>query len=82
MFSSSVNTESRTNSRTTFLYFYIYNMEKGFLILIGTFVVVGILHFVSMRTTKLSEKKKNSLQKILLVFLWNHFYVKWRNKHN
>ena len=33
-------------------------MEKGFLILIGTFVVVGILHFVSMRTTKLSEKKK------------------------
>ena len=69
LFSSSVNTESRTNSRTTFLYFYIYNMEKGFLILIGTFVVVGIVHFVSMRTTKLSETKKTHYRK----FFW-YFY--------
>ena len=44
-------------------------MEKGFLILIGTFVVVGILHFVSMRTTKLSETKKTHYRK----FFW-YFY--------
>lgn len=44
-------------------------MEKGFLILIGTFVGVGILHFISMRTMKLSETKKTHLRK----FFW-YFY--------
>jgi hypothetical protein len=37
-------------------------MEKGFLILIGTFFVVGVLHFISMRTMKLSETKKHILE--------------------
>ena len=57
-------------------------MEKGFLILIITFIIVGIIHFISMRTMKLSETKKNTLQKVLLVFLWNYFYVEWSDKPN
>ncbi len=44
-------------------------MKKGFLILIRVFVVVGILHFVSMRTMKLSETKKTIYRK----FFW-HLY--------
>jgi len=44
-------------------------MEKGFLILIGTFLVVGVLHFVSMRISKLSETKKSHYRK----FFW-YFY--------
>ena len=44
-------------------------MEKGFLILIGTFFVVGVLHFISMRTMKLSETKKIHFRK----FFW-YFY--------
>ena len=55
-------------------------MAKGFLILIITFIIVGIIHFISMRTMKLSETKKNTLQKVLLVFLWNYFHVEWRGK--
>jgi TRAP-type mannitol/chloroaromatic compound transport system permease small subunit len=44
-------------------------MGKGFLILIITFLVIGVLHFVSMRTTKLSESKKTHFRK----FFW-YFY--------
>jgi uncharacterized membrane protein len=44
-------------------------MEKGFLILIIIFFVVGVLHFVSMRTIKLSESKKTRFRK----FFW-YFY--------
>jgi len=44
-------------------------MEKGFLILLITFFVVGVLHFVSMRTMKLSETKKTHFRK----FFW-YFY--------
>lgn len=44
-------------------------MGKGFLILIGTFLVVGVVHFVSMRTSKLSETKKSHYRK----FFW-YFY--------
>ena len=44
-------------------------MEKGFLILIGTFVVVGILHFISMRIMKLSETKKIHYRKLYFYFL-------------
>ena len=44
-------------------------MEKGFLILIIVFFVVGVLHFVSMRTIKLSESKKTRFRK----FFW-YFY--------
>ena len=44
-------------------------MEKGFLILIGTFLVVGFLHFVSMRASKLSETKKSHYRKFYWYFL-------------
>jgi len=44
-------------------------MENGFLILLITFFVVGVLHFVSMRTMKLSETKKTHFRK----FFW-YFY--------
>ena len=44
-------------------------MEKGLLILIGTFLIVGVVHFVSMRTSKLSETKKSHYRK----FFW-YFY--------
>ena len=44
-------------------------MEKGFLILIMTFFVIGVLHFVSMKTIKLSESKKTHFRK----FFW-YFY--------
>ena len=43
-------------------------MEKGFLILIGTFVVVGILHFISMRIMNLSETKKIHFRKLYFYF--------------
>ena len=43
-------------------------MEKGFLILIGTLVVVGILHFISMRIMKLSETKKIHYRKLYFYF--------------
>lgn len=38
-------------------------MEKGILILMGTFVLVGILHLVSIKTMKLSETKKTRFRK-------------------
>jgi uncharacterized membrane protein len=44
-------------------------MGKGFLILIGTFVIVGVIHFISIRTMKLSETKKTHYRK----FFW-YFY--------
>ena len=44
-------------------------MEKGFLILIGTFLIVGVVHFLSMRTSKLSENTKSHYRK----FFW-YFY--------
>ena len=37
--------------------------------MIGTFFVVGVLHFISMRTMKLSETKKTHFRK----FFW-YFY--------
>jgi len=33
-------------------------MSKGLLILLGTFIVVAILHVVSMKIMKISEAKK------------------------
>jgi uncharacterized membrane protein len=44
-------------------------MGKGFLILIGTFVIVGVIHSISIRTMKLSETKKTHYRK----FFW-YFY--------
>ena len=39
-------------------------MEKGILILMGAFVLVGILHLVFIKTMKLSETKKTRFRKI------------------
>jgi hypothetical protein len=39
-------------------------MEKGILILLGTFIVVAIIHVVSMKMTKISETKKSSFRKV------------------
>ena len=39
-------------------------MGKGLLILLGTFIVVAILHLVSMKMTKISEAKKSSFRKV------------------
>ena len=44
-------------------------MGKGFLVLIGTFLIIGVVHFISMRTSKLSENKKSHYRK----FFW-YFY--------
>jgi uncharacterized membrane protein len=39
-------------------------MGKGFLILMGTFVLIGVLHIVSIKTMKLSGTKKTRFRKI------------------
>ena len=39
-------------------------MGKGILILLGTFIVIAILHVVSMKMTKISEAKKLSFRKV------------------
>jgi len=39
-------------------------MGKGILILLGTFIVIAILHVVSMKMTKISEAKKSSFRKV------------------
>lgn len=41
----------------------------GLLILLGTFVVVGMIHFISMKMMKIPETKKTVYRK----FFW-HFY--------
>lgn len=43
-------------------------MGEGFLILIVTFIVVGITHLVSMKMTKISETKKSSYRKVFWYF--------------
>lgn len=41
-------------------------MEKGLLILLGTFVMVGMIHFLSVKMMKISETKKKLYRK----FFW------------
>ena len=43
-------------------------MGKGFLIFIVVFIVVGIIHLVSMKMTKISETKKSSYRKVFWYF--------------
>ena len=43
-------------------------MEKGFLILLGTFVVVGVIHIVSMKMMKIPESKKTRYRKFFWYF--------------
>lgn len=43
-------------------------MGEGFLILIVTFIVVGIIHLVSMKMTKIPETKKSSYRKVFWYF--------------
>jgi len=49
-------------------------MEKGLLILLGTFVVVGVIHFFSLKTMKISESTKTVYRKFFCIstggFLW------------
>ena len=42
-------------------------MGKGLLILLGTFIVVAILHVVSMKIMKISEAKKSSFRKVFFI---------------
>ncbi len=49
-------------------------MGKGFLILLGTFIVVAILHVVSMKIVKISEAKKSSFRKVFF-YIYGVFLV-------
>lgn len=44
-------------------------MEKGILILFGTFIAVGIIHFISVKAMKIDQTKKMRYRK----FFW-YFY--------
>ena len=49
-------------------------MGKGLLILLGTFIVVTILHVVSMKIMKISEAKKSSFRKVFF-YIYGVFLV-------
>ena len=49
-------------------------MGKGILILLITFIVIAILHVVSMKMTKISEAKKSSYRK-LFWYLYGAFFL-------
>ena len=49
-------------------------MGKGLLILLGTFIVVAILHLVSMKIMKISEAKKSSFRKVFF-YIYGVFLV-------
>ncbi|WP_242121248.1 hypothetical protein [Aestuariivivens sediminicola] len=48
-------------------------MEKGVLIFIGTFVVVGAIHLISMKTMQLSDSKKARYRKYFWYFYSVYF---------
>ena len=43
-------------------------MVKGIIILLVVFIIVGIIHFISMKTMNLSETKKSHCRKIFWYF--------------
>ena len=49
-------------------------MGKGLLILLGTFIVVAILHVVSMKIMKISEAKKSSFRKVFF-YIYGIFLI-------
>jgi len=49
-------------------------MGKGILILLGTFIVISILHVVSMKMTKISEAKKLSFRKVFF-YIYGVFLI-------
>lgn len=49
-------------------------MGKGLLILLATFIVVAILHVLSMKMAKISEAKKSSYQKVFF-YIYGVFLV-------
>jgi hypothetical protein len=49
-------------------------MGKGLLILLGTFIVVAILHVVSMKMTNISEAKKSSFRKVFF-YIYGVFLI-------
>jgi hypothetical protein len=50
-------------------------MEKGLLILLGTFVVVGVIHFFSLKTMKISESTKTVYRKFFWYFYGGVFMI-------
>ena len=49
-------------------------MGKGLLILLATFIVLAILHVVSMKMIKISEAKKSSFRKVFF-YIYGVFLV-------
>ena len=49
-------------------------MGKGLLILLVTFIVVAILHVVSMKIVKISEAKKSSFRKVFF-YIYGVFLI-------
>jgi hypothetical protein len=49
-------------------------MGKGFLILLGTFIIVAILHVVSIKMTRFSEAKKSSFRKVFF-YIYGVFLI-------
>ena len=49
-------------------------MGKGILILLITFIVIAILHVVSMKMTKISEAKKLSFRKVFF-YIYGIFLI-------
>jgi len=50
-------------------------MGKGLIIMLTVFVLVGILHFISMRMIKVSEIKKQKIRKVFWYFYGVIFMV-------
>jgi len=48
-------------------------MNKGILILFGTFLVIGIVHFVSMKLINIPESKKATFRKLF----WYFYGILW-----
>ena len=49
-------------------------MGKGLLILLVTFIVVAILHVVSIKMTRISEAKKSSFRKVFF-YIYGVFLI-------
>ena len=49
-------------------------MGNGLLILLGTFIIVAVLHVVSMKIMRISEAKKSSFRKVFF-YIYGVFLV-------
>lgn len=48
-------------------------MGKGLFIMIMVFILVGIVHFISLRMEKISAKSKSKLRKVFWYFYGGYF---------